>query len=323
MVKNKNGGSLKKVTQFEQLGILIVLIALIIVVSISNSVFYSEENIINILRSTSFVFIIGIFMTFVLITGGLDLSVGSVMAMGGIIAALAATSGMSLAISIILGLLFGAGIGFLNGFLIVKCNIPALIVTLGMMYACDGLVLIVTQGTPVYPLPDNFKALGQGSVGIVPNVVIIAVILAVIAAFILKKTTYGRSIYAVGGNKETARLSGINVRAIQISVYVLTSISAALAGILMAGRLNSAQPSAGSGYELTVVAAVVIGGTSMFGGSGNVQGTFIGAILMTIIENGMLLMKISAYWHSLVIGIVIILAVGIDQYRRKKAGLAS
>ena len=314
---------LRKVTRFDFFGVLIVLVAIMIVVGIANPVFVSQENIINIFRSTSFVFIIGILMTFVLITGGLDLSVGAVMALGGVLSALAVTNGLPVFLSVIIGLAFGLGIGLINGLLIVKLNIPALIVTLGMMYVCNGLTLIITLGKPVYPLPDDFKVMGQGFVGVIPNVVVIAIVLAVIATIILKFTRYGRSVYAVGGNRETARLSGINVNSVQISVYVLVAIAAALAGILMAGRLNSAQPSAGSGYELTVIAAVVIGGTSMFGGSGNVIGTFIGALLMTVIENGMLLLKISAYWQSFVVGIVIIFAVGLDQYRRKKMGIAS
>ena len=313
---------MEKIKKFDQLGIVVVLVALVLIVGFNNSVFFSSDNIINIFRSTSFVFLIGIAMTFVLITGGLDLSVGSVMAMGGILSAMAATNGMPLLISVIIGLAFGFGIGLVNGILIVKLNIPALIVTLGMMYVCEGLVLIITQGKPVYPLPDDFKLMGQGSVGPIPNVVVISAVIAVIASIVLLKTRYGRSVYAVGGNRETTRLAGININMVQISVYILCSMAAALAGILMAGRLNSAQPSAGSGYELTVIAAVIIGGTSMFGGSGNVLGTLIGALLMTVIENGMLLMKISAYWQSLVIGVIIIFAVGLDQYRRKKVGIA-
>ncbi|MBC5649101.1 ABC transporter permease [Christensenella tenuis] len=323
MEEIKKGKPFRNITKFDQLGIVIVLVALVVVIGISNSNFFSQENIINVLRSTSYIFIIGIAMTFVLITGGLDLSVGSVMAVGGILAALAATNGIPLIPSMLIGFAFGAAVGIVNGLLVVKLNIPSLIVTLGMMYVCDGLSLIITQGTPVYPLPDDFKQMGQGSVGIIPNVVVVAAVLAVIGAFVLKKTQYGRSVYAVGGNRETARLSGIDTNKVQISVYVLSGIAAALTGILMAGRLNSAQPSAGNNYELKVIAAAVIGGTSMFGGSGNILGTLIGALLMTVIENGMLLMKLSAYWQSLIVGVIMVFAVGLDQYRRKRLGLSS
>lgn len=307
--------------RFDQLGIVLVLIVLMVAVGFKNSTFYSWDNIINVLRSTSFIFIIGIAITYVLITGGLDLSVGSVMAMAGILSAMTAQAGAPLLVSILCGILFGFVIGLINGILVVRMNIPALIVTLGMMYVVDGLVLIVTKGSPIYPLPDSFTALGQGSILGVPNIVLIALVLALIGAFVLHNTQYGRCVYAIGGNRETARLAGIHVNAIQMSVYVLASVSASLGGILMAGRLNSAQPSAGSGYELTVVAAVIIGGTSMFGGSGSIFGTLLGALLMTVIENALLLMKISAYWQSLIVGIIIIFAVGLDQYRRKKYGM--
>ena len=300
--------------RFDQLGITIVLAALVIMASFTNPTFYSAGNIINVLRSASFVFIIGIAITFVLITGGLDLSVGRVMAMAGILSAMAAKSGVPVAVSILTGLVFGLAAGLINGLLVVKLHIPALIVTLGMMYICDGLILIVTMGSPVYPLPDSFKKLGQGTVFGIPNIIMISLALALIGAFVLKNTKYGRQVYAIGGNRETARLAGIPVDATQVSVYVLSAASAALAGMLMAGRLNAALPGA-------VVAAVIIGGTSMFGGAGSILGTLLGSLLMTVIENVLLLMKISAYWQSLVIGIIIIFAVGLDQYRRTKYGL--
>lgn len=320
--KQKVNSLYSKITKFDQLGILIVLIVLVLIVGINKPVFFSGENIVNILRSMSFIFIIGVAMTFVLIAGGLDLSVGPIVALGGIISALAVTNGVPVFFSILLGIAAGAVIGFVNGAIIVKFNIPALIVTLGMMYIGKALVLVITEGKPVYPLPDNFKIIGQGSVGVIPNIVMVAIVIAIIGAFVLKKTKYGRSVYAVGGNRETARLSGINVNGIQISVYVLTGAAAALAGVLMAARLNSAQPTAGAGYELSVIAAVIIGGTSMFGGAGSILGTLIGALLMTIIENGMLLLKISPNWQGIVVGAIIIFAVGLDQYRRKKIGLS-
>lgn len=322
MEQRKSKALREKITGFDQLGILIVLIALILIVGISRPVFFSPENIVNVLRSMSFTFMIGIAMTFVLIAGGLDLSVGPVVALGGIISSLAVTNGVPVFLSILLGTATGALIGIINGFIIVRFDIPALIVTLGMMYIGKALVLVITQGRPIYPLPDEFKIIGQGTIGILPNIVIIAVILALIGAFVLTKTTYGRSVYAVGGNRETARLAGINVNAIQMSVYVLTGAAAALAGVLMAARLNSAQPTAGTGYEMSVIAAVIIGGTSMFGGSGKIIGTFIGALLMTIVENGMLLLRISPNWQGIVVGAIIIFAVGLDQYRRRKNGLS-
>lgn len=323
--KSKNGFAvtLKKITKFNQLGILLVLVALVLVVGINKPVFFSGENLMNVLRSSSFIFLIGIAMTYVLISGGLDLSVGPMVALGGILSSMAVVSGVPIVISILLGVAIGLILGAMNGFMIVKFRIPALIVTLGMKYIAEGLVLIITLGKPVYPLPERFQAIGQGDVLGIPNVVLVAIVLALIGAGVLKYTRYGRSVYAVGGNKETARLSGINAGFIQGSVYALTGGTAALAGVLMAARLNSAQPTAGTGYELSVIAAVIIGGTSMFGGSGNISGTLIGALLMTVIENGMLLLRISPYWQKLIVGVVIILAVGLDQYRRKRIGMAN
>lgn len=320
-MESKPHSLIKNVMRIKEMGILLCLIFITVVISVYNPVFLSAENLINVLRSSSFIFIIGIAMTYVLIAGDFDLSVGPTLALGGILSAMAVTAGIPLPISILLGVLIGAAIGVLNGLLVVKFNIPALIVTLGTMYIGRGLVLIITKGAPIYPLPDDFNNIGQGEQFSIPNVVIIAVVLAVIANIILNNTKYGRSVYAVGGNRETARLSGINTDKIKISVYILTGAASALSGVLMAGRLGSAQPSAGTGYELMVIAAVIIGGTSLFGGSGTIAGTAIGALLMSVISNGMVLMKVSAYWQNLIVGVIIILAVGLDQYRRKRSGV--
>jgi len=261
-------------------------------------------------------------MTFVLIAGGLDLSVGSVIALGGVITAMAVKAGIPIPLSMLLGLLLGAAIGLINGTIIVKCRIPALIVTLGMLYAARGAVLVLTKGAPVYPLPRSFNIIGQGDLFGIPYVVLIASLLGILGHIVLTRTTYGRAVYAVGGNAETARLSGINVNLITLSVYILTGVASTLAGMLMAARLASAQANAGAGWELQVIAAVIIGGTSMFGGSGSILGSLLGAFFMNVVATGMILMRISAYWQDLVIGAIIVLAVGIDQYRRRKTGLS-
>lgn len=259
-------------------------------------------------------------MTYVLISAGLDLSVAPVFALGGIIASITVTNGVPAWLSILIGTSVGAITGLINGVLIVWFNIPALIVTLGMMYMARGTILIITQGVAIYPLTEAFNTLGQGNFLEIPYVIWIALILAIFAHLVLVYTPFGRAVYAIGGNEETSRLAGLNVEATKTSVYVLCGIFAAFAGTVMAGRLNSAQPNVGTGYELLVIAAVIIGGTSLFGGSGTILGTAAGALLTTVISNGMVLMKISAYWQNLVVGIIIILAVGIDQYRRKKSG---
>lgn len=310
-----------RVAQARESGILLFLLALCVLIGIVNPIFLSAENLANILRTTSFVFLMGIAMTFVLISGGLDLSVASVFALGGVVSSMAVTRGWGVVLSVLAGLAVGLVVGVVNGLLVIKFNIPSLIVTLGTMYMVRGVVLIVTQGVAIYPLTPEFDTLGQGDLFGIPYVILISVVLAIIAHVVLNYTTYGRSIYAIGGNEETSRLAGINTKFLKGSVYVLTGLAAALSGLIMAGRLNSAQPNVGSGYELLVIAGVIIGGTSLFGGAGTVLGTAAGTLLTAVISNGIVLMKISAYWQNLVVGAVIILAVGLDQFRRKRSGL--
>jgi ribose/xylose/arabinose/galactoside ABC-type transport system permease subunit len=312
------GGYVKRILRIKEMGIFITLLIIVAVFGIANPVFLSFDNIINVLRTTSFILIIGIAMTFVLISGGLDLSVGSIVALGGVISGLAVQAGIPIPVSIILGLVTGMAVGVFNGFTIAVFKIPPLIVTLGMMYVIKGVVLIITKGAPIFPLPEEFNIIGQGELGGIPYVVIIAVILGIIAHIILTQTTVGRGIHAVGGNIETAYLSGIKINRIKMLGYILTGAAAALTGILLSARLASAQANSGTGYELLVIAAVIIGGTSLFGGSGTILGTAIGALFMTVVSNGMVILKVSVYWQNLVIGFIIILAVGIDQLKRRK-----
>jgi len=312
------GGYVKRILRIKEMGIFITLLIIVAVFGIANPVFLSFDNIINVLRTTSFILIIGIAMTFVLISGGLDLSVGSIVALGGVISGLAVQAGIPIPVSIILGLVTGMAVGVFNGFTIAVFKIPPLIVTLGMMYVIKGAVLIITKGAPIFPLPEEFNIIGQGELGGIPYVVIIAVILGIIAHIILTQTTVGRGIHAVGGNIETAYLSGIKINRIKMLGYILTGAAAALTGILLSARLASAQANSGTGYELLVIAAVIIGGTSLFGGSGTILGTAIGALFMTVVSNGMVILKVSVYWQNLVIGFIIILAVGIDQLKRRK-----
>ena len=309
----------------KELGILMVLIGLIAIVGVIEPVFLRPANIVNILRSSAFVFIIAIAMTFVFIGGQFDLSVGPIVALGGILAGLAVLAGVPVPLAILGSVLTGAVIGALNGVLVSLAGIPALIVTLGMLYAVRGAVLVVTEGVPIYPMPPVFTVLGQGFLPVggfnLPYPVLIAIALGLIAHFVLTRTVYGRNVFAMGGNKETARLSGIRIVPYTISLFMLTGAAAALSGVLLAARLGSAQSSAGTGYELLVIASVIIGGTSLFGGAGSILGTAIGTLLMSAIKNAMVILKVSVYWQDLVIGLVIIAAVGIDQIRRRRAGI--
>ncbi len=313
---------LKMLLRRQESGIAIPLIILMAVITVINPVFLTFENIIHVLRGTSFIFIICITMTLVLISAGLDLSVGSVLNLGGIIAGLAIIRlGLPVWLSIVVGILTGTLVGFVNGLIITRFKIPSLIVTLGMMYFARGVVQVLTKGRPVYPLPDEFNIIGQGDIAEIPFVVIVAVVLAVIAHIVLTQTAFGRAVYAVGGNTETARLSGIRVNRIRLIVYMFCSSAAALSGVLLTARLAVGQANYGVGYELRVIAACIIGGTSMFGGIGTVLGSALGAIFLEVVANGMVLTKISVFWQNIVIGAIIVIAVGIDQYKRQKSGM--
>lgn len=318
----KGGKFWQRMSNKSELGIAVPLVLLIVIVGIVNPVFFDGDNILNVLRQSSFIFIIGVAMTFVLVGGGLDLSVGSVLALGGVVSGLALLAHVPIWISVALGILVGVAVGLFNGIVVSVFKIPSLIVTLGMMYFARGVVQVLTRGNPVYPLPNDFNFLGQGFIAGIPVVVIVAAVFGVVGHVVLTQTAFGRAVFALGGNRETARLSGINVQRVTIWVYVICGAASGLTGVLTAARLASALSNAGTGMELQVIAGTIIGGTSMFGGSGSILGTLIGVGFMNIIANGMVLMKISVYYQSMVIGAIIILAVGIDQYNRKRRGMA-
>jgi len=315
------GKSLRRFFRMKELGIAIPMILIFVIIGIINPRFFSRINIINMLRTSAFVFVIGVTMTSVFIGGGLDLSVGSTLGLGGVISGLALLGGVPIWISVILGVLAGSTVGYLNGLFIARFKIPSFIVTLGMMYIARGIVEFLTRGNPVYPLPANFNFLGQGRLFGVPVVVYVAIVLGIIGHIVLTKTVFGRSVFANGGNSETARVSGINIVQISLLTYVLNGTASGLAGVLTAARLGAALSNAGMGMELTVIAAVIIGGTSLFGGSGSILGTAVGALLMSVIRNGMVFLKVSIYLQNVVVGVIIILAVGLDQYNRKRLGM--
>jgi ribose transport system permease protein len=290
-----------------------------IIIAIVNPAFLSINNILNILRSTGFTLVTALGMTLVLITQGLDLSVGSVTALGGSVCGLA-MSVLHLPIipSILLGIAAGFIIGIANGIIIVKFKISPFIVTLGMMYMARGIVYILTKGVPIYPLSQEFQNIEQQDFFGIPKVIIISLFLAVIVHIFLTHTTIGRSIYATGGNKEAANLSGIYTNKIYLICYCIVGTLAATTGVILASRLGSAQPSAGTGIEMTVIVASVLGGVSPSGGSGSILGTVIGALFMNILSNAMTIMKVSVYWQNFVIGFVLILAVIIDQIKKDR-----
>jgi ribose transport system permease protein len=313
----KAGGRLKRFIIMQESGVLILTLLFIVVVSLRNRVFLTPANISDVLRASGFTLITTVGMTMVLIAGGLDLSVGSVVGLGGIVCAMALKAGFPLIAAISLGVAAGAFVGMINAFVIVRMGISSLMVTLGTQYIARGLCVGMTKGVPIYPLPQAFQNLEQKNWFFrLPNIVIIAGLLALTAFVVMKYTTFGRNVYAVGGNKEAARISGVNVSRVTFSVYVLTGALAGLTGVLMSARLASGQPNAGTGYELTVIAAAVIGGTSAFGGVGSILGSALGAVFMQIMGNSLTLMRIDVYWQNVAIGVILLLAVMIDQYRR-------
>ncbi|NLY80015.1 MAG: ribose ABC transporter permease [Lysinibacillus sp.] len=301
-----------------KLGPLIGLILLIIIVSVMNPSFLSITNIFNVLRQVSISAIIAFGMTFVILTGGIDLSVGSTLALTGAVAASLLAGGvdpfLSMGVALILGLILGA----INGVIITKGKVAPFIATLATMTVYRGLTLVYTDGKPISGLGDHlsFQMFGKGYFFGIPIPVITTIIAFVILYFILHKTTYGRRVYAVGGNEEAAKLSGINADRIKIGVYAISGFMAALSALILTSRLNSAQPTAGQAYELDAIAAVVLGGTSLNGGKGWIFGTLVGALIIGVLNNGMNLIGVSSFWQQVVKGIVILLAVLLD---RKKS----
>jgi len=306
-------------TKRSEFAIIIVTIIFGAIVQIINPVFLSYANIMNTLRSAGFMLIIALGMNMVMISGGIDLSVGSVFGLGGVIVGECLVSGMPIWSSMLLGVGVGVLCGFINGLLISKFRIAPLMITLGMYYSARGMVYILTKGTPVFPLGDAFQQLESSNFLIVPNIIIIAAIFAVIFYFIMNRTTYGRSIYAIGGNIETAKVAGINTEMVTLSVYTILGALAAFSGVFTAARLGSAQVSAGTGYELQVIAAVVIGGTSPSGGKGNIVGTIIGVLFLKILSSSMTIMRVSAYWQDFTIGAVLVVAVLIDSIKQRNS----
>jgi ribose/xylose/arabinose/galactoside ABC-type transport system permease subunit len=316
-LKSKKG----RILNFNEAGILGILIGLCILISIIQPIFLSGPNVLNLLRTTSYVVIVACLTTLVMISGGLDLSVGSQMGLGGILVSTLMINGLPILLAIIITLGLNSIIGIFNGYIVVKRKIPPMIATIGTMYIARGICNVITKGNPVYPLPLNFGKLGNGTLFLISYSVYIALIIALVVNHLLRNTTYGRSIYAIGGNQDAARLSGIAVDRIKISTYILSSLSATFVGIIMTSRIESGQVSLGTGREMTIIAAVVIGGTSALGGSGTILGTVIGGFLMSIVENGMVLMRVSVYWQSIVIGIIMIAAVLLDILRKERVGL--
>lgn len=303
--------------RLKKMGPLLALILLALGLALLSDRFLTVNNLLNVARQVSINAIISVGMTFVILTGGIDLSVGSILALAGSITAGILAQGSSLATGLIAGLLLGLLLGLINGLLVTKGGIPPFIATMGMMTIARGLTLVYTDGRPITGMDESFRFLGGGYVGGIPFPVILMAVIILLAVFMLKKTTFGRYIYAIGGNEEATRLSGIRTGRVIMGVYALAGLLAGLGGIIMSSRLNSAQPTAGMGFELDAIAAVVLGGTSLSGGVGTIGGTLIGAFIIGVLDNGLNLLNVSSFYQQVVKGVVILLAVLLD---RKKNG---
>ena len=314
-------GNAVKIYFKENLGIIVAFLVLCVFLSVfpkTSGSFFTRQNIFNVLRQISTNLFLACGMTMVIILGGIDLSVGSIIALSGCISAgCVARYNLPLPIALLMGLLVGLLVGMFNGAVISKTTIPAFIVTLATMNIAKGLAYVYTGGSPVRVVTKEWQFLGAGYVGIFPTPVVILVIVRIITAIIMNKTKMGRHMYAVGGNQQAAEFSGIKVEKVKFFVHAFSGLMAGLAGIVLASRMYSGQPTAGDGAEMDAIAAVVVGGTSMAGGSGKIGGTIIGGLIIGVLNNGLNLLNVNSFWQYVVKGVVILLAVFLDYFRNK------
>lgn len=308
---------------------LVALLLMCLAMTFLSEHFATSDNLLNVLRQTSVNLCISVGMTLVILTGGIDLSVGSVLALSGAVAAGLTRDGVELAgIDTFVGftfwggcfaaLLVGAFIGGVNGCLVTRFRVPAFVATLGTMTIARGLTLLYTGGFPITGLGAGFEFVGTGWLLGIPMPVWIALVIIAFFTFFMSKTRTGRYIYAIGGNERASLLSGIRTGRVLLLVYTLAGLLSAVAGVLVTARLDSAQPNAGSGYELDAIAAVVIGGASLSGGKGSIAGTVVGALIIGVLNNGLVLLNVSPFWQQVIKGLVILLAVIMDRYSNRK-----
>lgn len=301
-----------------QLKAFLPLVLLGLVFTVLSRNFLMGNNLITILQQSTNIAILAYAETMVIITGGIDLSLGSILGVSGVVVGKMILAGVPVWVSVLAGVLFGGFLGFINGFVISRMNLIPFIATLGMQNIARGIAYVLTNSLPVSGLDEELYFIGGGNVGGIPVPVIIMFVLALLFAFIMKKTSFGRKVYAIGSNREAARLSGITVKNIEMWVFIIGGLLAGLVGVILASRVLSSQPNAGIGYESDAIAAVFIGGTSPLGGSGTILGTVIGALTIAVLKNGLNLLQVNAFWQQIAIGVVIIVAVYVDNLRRKK-----
>jgi ribose transport system permease protein len=305
-------GRFLQVQSKRQLGTFAGLLALCLILWAATPHFLTVSNLLNVLEQTTINAIVAVGMTFVIISGGIDLSVGSILALSGIALGSALQAGAGAPLAIALALAVGLACGLVNGALITWGRLPPFIATLGMMSVARGAALMLAEGRPISGFGEEFRLLATGRVLMVPAPAIIAAGIYAVAHFVLANTVFGRAAYAIGGNEEAARLSGVHVRYHKTAIYGVAGLMSAAAAVILTARLNSAQPTAGTMYELDAIAATVIGGTSLLGGEGTIMGALIGALIMGVLRNGLNLLNVSSFFQQVVIGVVIIGAVLVD-----------
>ena len=305
----------------ENLGIVIGLAALCVFMSIASPAFLTQENVLNILRQVSTNSNLALGMTLAIIICGIDLSVGSIVALAGTIAGgLIAFNNVPIPAAVLVGILVGTLAGLFNGVMIAYSGIPPFIVTLAMLNIARGAAYVYTGGQPIRVMKDSFNVIGAGYLGPIPLPVIYSFVFILATIVILNYTKLGRHIYAVGGNKEAARFTGIKIKTVEIFVYTFSGFMAAFSGVVLAARMFSGQPTVGQGFELDAIAAVVLGGTSMMGGIGKIGGTVLGVLVIGVLNNGLNLLNINSFWQLIVKGVVILAAVYVDMMKKSKSG---
>jgi ribose/xylose/arabinose/galactoside ABC-type transport system permease subunit len=300
--------------RLRSLGTLGGLFLLCVLFGVLSPHFFTTSNVLNVMEQTSLNAVIAVGMTYVILSGGIDLSVGSLVALAGVVMASVLKTGAPVSVSILAGLGVGVACGLVNGSLVTLGRLPPFIATLGMMSVARGLALLYTDGRPISGFEAGFRSIATGRIGFVPIPVVVALAVYVVAHLVLARSRFGRYVYAIGGNEEAARLSGVPVRFHKTMVYALSGLTSGLASVLLTARLNSAQPIAGIMYELDAIAATVIGGTSLLGGTGSIGGTLIGALVIGVLRNGLNLLGISSFLQQVIIGVVIVGAVLVDSF---------
>lgn len=302
-------------------GVLLVLfIGLVVTFSILSSAFLSVNNLLNIGNNMAYIGLMAAAQTLLIIAGGLDLSVAAIAGLSGVIISLLYAGGMNIWLAALVTLLIGAGIGLVNGFFVTRIRINALIATLGMLSIAEGIALVLTGGLTKPFNPAGFRILGQGRIFEVPIPVILMAVTFVVLFWVLSRTRFGRYIYATGGNPDASRLAGVPTNSIQMRLFVLSALSGVIAGFVLAATLGASAPTAASDSILTVIAAVILGGTSLYGGRGSIWGTLLAVMILGTLNNGLVLLNVSSFWQSVTQGAVLLLAVGLDQLRSRALG---